>query len=94
MFGLGENENEEWKNENAPSDRVHFVVFACEEGEGDRSADVFEVVNDIVRLKLALLRPLLRRSAALAYTRRWWGILAMDAQSAAIDCIFCRDPQV
>ena len=27
-------------------------------------------------------------------TRRWWSILAMGAQSAAIDCIFGRDPQV
>ena len=38
--------------------------------------------------------PLLRRSAALAYTRRWWSILAMGAQSAAIDCILGQDPQV
>ena len=34
------------------------------------------------------------KSAALAYTRRWWSILAMGAQSAAIDCILGRDPQV
>ena len=27
-------------------------------------------------------------------TRRWWSILAMGAQSAAIDCILGRDPQV
>ena len=44
--------------------------------------------------KEAPIHPLLRRSAALAYTRRWWNILAMGAQSAAIDCIFGRDPQV
>ena len=55
---------------------------------------MFEVINDLVRLKLAPLHPLLRRSAALAYTRRWWSILAMGAQSAAIDCIFGRDPEV
>ena len=75
------------------SDRVHFVVLACEEG-GRWGPDVFEVINDLVRLKVAPLHPLLRRSAALAYTRRWWSILAMGAQSAAIDCIFGRDPQV
>ena len=44
--------------------------------------------------KVEPIHPLLRRSAALAYTRRWWSILAMGAQSAAIDCIFGRDPQV
>ena len=75
------------------SDRVHFVVLACEEG-GRWGPDVFEVINDLVRLKVAPLHPLLRRSAALAYTRRWWSILAMGAQSAAIDCILGRDPQV
>ena len=52
------------------------------------------MVNDLVRLKVAPLHPLLRRSAALAYTRRWWSILAMGSQSAAIDCILGRDPQV
>ena len=75
------------------SDRVHYVVLACEEG-GRWGPDVFEVMTDLVRLKVAPLHPLLRRSAALAYTRRWWSILAMGAQSAAIDCILGRDPQV
>ena len=75
------------------SDRVHYVVLACEEG-GRWGPDVFAVMNDLVRLKVAPLHPLLRRSAALAYTRRWWSILAMGAQSAAIDCILGRDPQV
>ena len=50
--------------------------------------------NDPVRHQVAPLHPLLRRSAALAYARRCWGILAMGAQSAAIDCILGRDPQV
>ena len=75
------------------SDRVHFVVLACEEG-GRWGPDVFAVVNDLVRLKVAPVHPLLRRSAALAYTRRWWSILAMGAQTAAIDCILGKDPQV
>ena len=86
------------------SDRVRFVVLACEEG-GRWGADVHEVVSDLVRLKVAPLHPLLRRSAALAFTRRWWSILAMGAQSAfsrhpqdvesaAIDCILGQDPQV
>ena len=75
------------------SDRVHYVVLACEEG-GRWGPDVFTVVDDLVKLKVAPLHPLLRRSAALAYTRRWWAILAMGAQSAAVDCILGRDPQV
>ena len=54
------------------------------------------MVNDLVRLapRVAPLHPLLRRSAALAYTRRWLSILAMGAQSAAIDCILGRGPHV
>ena len=75
------------------SDRVHFVVLACEES-GRWGPDVLAVINDLVRLKVAPSHPLLRRSAALAYTRRWWSILAMGTQSAAIDCIFGRGPQV
>ena len=75
------------------SDRVHYVVLACEEG-GRWGPDVFSVVEDLVKLKVAPLHSLLRRSAALAYTRRWWAILAMGAQSAAADCVLGRDPQV
>ena len=75
------------------SNRVDYVVLACEEG-GRWGPDVFTVVSDLVRLKVAPLHSLLRRSAALAYTRRWWSILAMGAQSAAIDCILGQDPQV
>ena len=75
------------------SDRVHYVVLACEEG-GRWGPDVFAVIRDLVRLKVAPLHPLLRRSAALGYTRRWWSILAMGAQSAAIDCILGQDPQM
>ena len=75
------------------SDRIRYVVLACEEG-GQWGPDVFEVISDLVRLKVAPLHPMLRRSAALAYTRKWWAILATGAQSAAIDCILGQDPQV
>ena len=75
------------------SDRVHYVVLACEEG-GRWGPDVFAVMRDLVRLKVAPLHPLLRRSAALAYTRKWWAILATGAQSAAVDCILGQDLQV
>ena len=75
------------------SDRVHYVVLACEEG-GRWGPDVFKVVEDLVKLKVAPVHSLLRRSAALAYTRKWWAILAMGTQSAAVDCILDRAPQV
>ena len=52
------------------------------------------MVEDLVKLKVAPLHSLLRRSVALAYTRKWWAILAMGAQSAAVDCILGRDQQV
>ena len=77
----------------ATSAELEYLVLACEEG-GRWGPDVFTVVSDLVRLKVAPLHSLLRRSAALAYTRHWWGILAMGVQSAAIDCILGRDPQV
>ena len=55
---------------------------------------MFAVVRDLVRLKVAPIHPLLRRSAALAYTRKWWSILAMGAQTAAVDCILGQGQQV
>ena len=66
------------------SDRLHYVVLACEEG-GRWGPDVFKVVDNLVKLKVAPLHKLLRRSLALAYTRRWWSMLAMGAQTAAVD---------
>ena len=67
--------------------------LAVEEG-GKWGPDVFTVVRDLVRMKVAHLHPLLKRSTALAYTQRWWSILAMQAQSAAIDCILGQGSQV
>ena len=36
------------------ADRVHFVVLACEEG-GRWGPDVFAVIRDLVRLKVAMM---------------------------------------
>ena len=55
---------------------------------------MFAVVRDLVRLKVAPIHPLLRRSAALAFTRKWWSILAMGAQTAAVDCSLGQGQQV
>ena len=75
------------------SDQVKFLVLACEEG-GRWSPDVYRVVKDLVDFKTAPLHPLLRRSAAQAYTKRWWGILSVGAQTANIDCILGQDSPV
>ena len=75
------------------SDRVTFLVLACEEG-GRWSPGVYRVVKDLVDLKAAPLLPLLRRSEALAYTKRWWDILSVVAQTAAIGCILGQDSPV
>ena len=75
------------------SQTVEFLVLACEEG-GRWGPDVFHLVRDLVALKVAPLHPLLRRSCALAYTRRWWSILAMGAQTAAVDCILNQDSPI
>ena len=74
-------------------DRVKLLVLACEEG-GRWGPDVYWVVKDLVDLKTAPLHPLLRRSATLAYTKRWWGILLVGAKPAAIDCILGQDSPV
>ena len=42
-------------------DRIRYVVLACEEG-GRWGSDVFEVVSDLVRLKVAPLHPPLQHN--------------------------------
>ena len=62
----------------ATSAELEYLVLACEEG-GRWGPDQFRLVRDMVRLKVAPIHPVLRRSAALAYTRRWWHILSIGA---------------
>ena len=57
----------------ATSAELEYLVLACEEG-GRWGSGQFRLVRDLVRLKVAPVHPLLRRSAALAYTRRWRNI--------------------
>ena len=75
------------------SDRVKFLILACEEGSR-WSPGVYRVVKDLVDFKTAPLHPLPRRSATLAYTKRWWGILSVGAQTPAIDCTLGQDSPV
>ena len=72
---------------------MEYLVLACEEG-GRWGPDQFRLVRDLVRLKVAPIHPLLRRSAALAYTRRWWHILSIGAQTVAADCILGHDSPI
>ena len=46
--------------------------------------DVYRVVKELVDLKTAPLHPLLRRSAALVYKKRWWGMLSVGAQTGDV----------
>ena len=77
----------------ATSPQLEYLVLACEEG-GRWGPDQFRLVRDMVRLKVAPIHPLLRRSAALAYKRRWWGILSIGAQTVAADCILGQDSPI
>ena len=74
----------------ATSAELEYLVLACEEG-GRWGPDQFRLVRDLVRLKI---HPLLRRSAALRYTRRWWHILSLGAQTVAADCILGHDSPI
>ena len=56
--------------------------------------DQHRLLRSLVRTKVASIHPLLRRRASLAYTRRWWGILSIGAQTVAADCILGRDSPV
>ena len=72
---------------------LEYLVLACEE-EGRWGPDQFRLVRDLVRLKVAPIHSLLRRSASLAYTRRWWHILSIGAQTVAADCILGQDSPI
>ena len=77
----------------ATSPQIEYLVLACEEG-GRWGPDQHRLMRSLVRTKVALIHPLLRRRASLAYTRRWWGILSIGAQTVAADCILGRDSPV
>ena len=77
----------------ATSAKLEYLVLACEEG-GRWGPNQFRLVRDLVRLKVAPYHPLLRRSAALGYTRRWWHILSLGAQTVAADCILGHDSPI
>ena len=75
----------------ATSAKLEYLVLACEEG-GRWGPDQFRLVRDLV--KVAPYHPLLRRSAALRYTRRWWHILSLGAQAVAAGCVLGHDSPI
>ena len=77
----------------ATSPQIEYLVLACEEG-GRWGPDQHRLLRSLVRTKVASIHPLLRRRAALAYTRRWWSILSIGVQTVAADCILARDSPV
>ena len=77
----------------ATSPQIEYLVLACEEG-GRWGPDQHRLLRSLVRTKVASIHPLLRRQASLAYTRRWWGILSIGAQTVAADCILGRESPV
>ena len=69
------------------SDRVAFVVFACETG-GRWSAEALALVRALARWRVRDLPPLLRTSFRMAFLRRWWGLLSctlQDSVAASLD---------
>ena len=77
----------------ATSPQIEYLVLACEEG-GRWGPDQYRLLRSLVWTKVASIHPLLRRRAALAYTRRWWNNLSIGAQTVAADCIPGRDSPV
>ena len=77
----------------ATSPQIEYLVLACEEG-GRWGPDQYRLLRSLGRTKVASIHPLLRRRAALAYTRRWWSILSIGARTVAADCILGRDSPV
>ena len=51
-----------------------LTVLACETG-GRWHHRALTMVSKLIEAKMQTIAPLLRQAAALAYHRRWWGIL-------------------
>ena len=61
---------------------AELVVFACEVG-GCWNDKALEVVRRLVKNKVQNAHELLRRSAELAWTDRWWALLGVAVCSGA-----------
>ena len=69
------------------SERCHLLPLACSTG-GRWSEDCLSFVRALVRHKTEMLPLLLRRSYAIGYQRRWWGLLSValhESVAASLD---------
>ena len=62
-----------------PNHYGDLTILACETG-GWRHDTARGMVSRLVTAKTQMVPPLLRRAAALAYHRRWWGLLSVALQ--------------
>ena len=75
------------------SARAHLLVLACETG-GRWDREALEVVRVLAQAKADGAPAVLRRSAQLAWSRRWLGMVSVAAQrSFAASLITPRAPQ-
>ena len=69
------------------SDRCHLLPLACTTG-GRWSQECIKFVQHLVHLRVESEPPLLRRSYALAFQRRWWSLLSValhESVAASLD---------
>ena len=64
-----------------PNPYGDLTVLVCETG-GRWHDTARGVVSRLVQTRVQTVHPLLRRAAALAYSRRWWSLLAIALQHA------------
>ena len=62
-----------------PNRYGELMVLACETG-GRWHHRALTMVSKLIEAKTQTVAPLLRQAAALAYHRRWWGILSTALQ--------------
>ena len=63
-----------------------LVVLACEVG-GRFGSEAFDLVRRLVRVRSLRAPAALRRSAAVAWQRRWWGLLGVALQRAVVSTL-------
>ena len=63
-----------------------LVVLACEVG-GRFGSEAFDLVRRLVRVRSLRAPAALRRSAAVAWRRRWWGLLGVALQRAVVSTL-------
>ena len=76
-----EREHERTYHELVNSSRCRLVVLACEVG-GRWSETCLQLIHDLAEFRSRQAPPRLRRSTALAWENRWWGMLSVAMQDS------------